>query len=105
MVGLQCCSPNMKFDPVGWHERSDPAFPPDNRRYMLDDLLNNYQLKGKGYSEVIKLLGTPDFHERSKMGYHIDVDWTGIDPVYEKKLVFTIDEASSVASVEVEELD
>lgn len=106
MVGLQCCSPDRKFDPVKWHEQSDPAFPPDNRRFMLNDLLENHNLKGKGYSEIIKLLGTPDFHAGSKFGYYINVDYgTDIDPVNQKNLVFTIYCDSSVASVQVEELD
>lgn len=62
------------------------------RVYMIDDLLNDYELKGKTKDEVIKLLGTPTETEYFKddhnivyyLGYErglvsIDSEWLVID--------------------------
>ncbi len=55
MLVLLGCNHDIKFDRVGWQQQSDPAFPSQNRKYMLDDLLESYDLKGKRYSDITRL--------------------------------------------------
>ena len=58
IILLASCNSHHKFDKKGWAEQTDlPTFP--NRKYMIEDLLNNYQLKGKSYRQIIELLGQP----------------------------------------------
>src|SRR4051794_275781 len=74
-----------KFDKVNWYRPADPAFPPSHRKNMLKDLTTNYKLTGIKYSELINLLGEPNFIDSSSFGYEVDVDYGhDIDPIYIK---------------------
>lgn len=69
---------------------------------MVNDLLENYHLKGKHYHEIIRLLGDPDFNEKNEFGYVIEEDFGwDIDPVYTKNLLISMNGDSTVSSVEV----
>lgn len=47
-----------KFDKKEWAEK-DSSYTYPKRKYMLNDLLVNYQLKGKSYDQIVNLLGEP----------------------------------------------
>ncbi|MHA4807401.1 hypothetical protein ACX0G9_04825 [Flavitalea flava] len=76
---LTSCNSNHKFDKKGWAEQSDLLrFP--NRKYMIEDLLNNYQLKGKSYSQIAELLGQPvvtplKFNNTSEILYGVEIEF------------------------------
>ncbi|SRR5258706_4952013 len=58
ILSASSCNPSHTFDKKKWAEHTDLINYP-NRKYMLDDLLINYKLKGKSYSQIIDLLGQP----------------------------------------------
>jgi hypothetical protein len=101
---LFSCQTQQKFDKTKWAEVADlKTFP--NRKYMIDDLVNNYQLKGKKYSEIVKLLDKPQSKLDSTMEIYYDIDiayGTDIDPIYSKTLSITFDKDTVVKSFEVE---
>ena len=55
---ISSCKPSHTFDKKKWAEHKDLINYP-NRKDMLDDLLKNYELKGKSYSQILDLLGQP----------------------------------------------
>jgi hypothetical protein len=73
---------------------------------MIDDLIKNYELKGKKYHEIIELLDRPQGKEDNDLQifYDIDVNYgRDIDPVYSKTLMFQFDKDSVVNMFKVEE--
>ena len=100
---LFSCQKQQKFDKVKWAEVADlMTFP--NRKYMIDDLVKNYQLKGKKYNEIVQLLAEPQSKLDSTMEifYDIDVDYgSDIDPINSKTLLITFDKDTIVKSFEV----
>ena len=101
---LNSCQSEQKFDKAKWAEVADlMTFP--NRKYMINDLIKNYQLKGKTYNEIIEFLGQPqsgmDFdHE---VYYDIDVDYgSDIDPIYTKTLTLGFSKDSITQKVVVQ---
>lgn len=104
-TSLFSCQTQKKFDKVKWAEVADlMTFP--NRKFMVDDLTKNIQLKGKQYNEIIDLLGQPQGKGDNdlQMFYDIDVDYgSDIDPVYSKTLTFQFDKDSIVKTFEVKE--
>ena len=75
-----------------------------NRKHKIDDLVKNYQLKGKKYSEIVELPDKPQSKLDSTMEiyYNIDVDYGfDIDPIYLKTLSITFDKDTLVKSFEV----
>jgi hypothetical protein len=102
---LFSCQRHEKFDKAKWAEVGDAmTFP--NRKYMIDDLVRNYQLKGKKYSEIVELLNEPQSKLDSTLQvfYDIDVDYgSDIDPVYTKTLSIVFDKDTIVKSFEVQE--
>ena len=77
-----------------------------HRKYMIDDLVQNYQLKSKTYHELVELLGQPQSKLDSTLQvfYDIDVDYGwDIDPVYTKTLSIVFDKDTIVKSFEVQE--
>ncbi|WP_155297306.1 hypothetical protein [Spirosoma aerolatum] len=82
------CQPQQKFDKEKWNEVGDlMTFP--NRKYMIDDLTQHYNLKGKTYKEVIDLLNQPQdgLDSTGQIAYNIDIDYGVEDPVYSKRLI------------------
>ncbi|MFN8359967.1 MAG: hypothetical protein U0264_08620 [Candidatus Kapaibacterium sp.] len=71
---------------------------------MIDDLVENYQLKGKKYNNLVELLGEPQSNLDStlKIFYDIDIDYGyDIDPVYTKTLSIVFDKDTVVNSFEI----
>jgi hypothetical protein len=51
----------------------------DLRWSMMNSLRNNYELKGKTKSEIISLLGKPDFENRNEISYSLGYTGFGIN--------------------------
>jgi hypothetical protein len=104
-ITISACHPKRKFEKERWAEVADlMTFP--NRKYMIDDLIHNYKLKGKTYYQIIRLLGEPQSKLDStfKIFYNIDVDYgNDIDPVYTKTLSITFNKENVVKKIEVYE--
>lgn len=93
-----------KFDTNKWNQQTDPLFPSSYRSMMLRDLTSNYKLVGFKYSEIIKLLGIPDYKDSNSLSYKIAVEYGhDIDPVYTKNLNFMFSGDSVITSFKVEE--
>jgi hypothetical protein len=103
---LTSCKRQEKFDKMKWAQVSDgdvPRFP--NRKYMINDLTKNHQLKGKTYEQIVEMLGDPQLKLDSTLDafYDIDEDYgNDIDPVYTKTLRFKFDQDSIVKAFEVQ---
>ncbi|MBO9681468.1 MAG: hypothetical protein J7502_02140 [Flavisolibacter sp.] len=73
---------------------------------MIDDLVQNYQLRGKTYHQLVELLGPPQskFDSTLRVYYNIDVDYgSDIDPVYMKILSIEFNKDTIVRNYEVQE--
>ena len=101
---LLSCQSEVKFDKVKWQTQEDPAFPPSSRKAMLNDLLSSYKLDQMNKSQVLNLLGQPDYSSDSDIVYKVIEDYvTDIDPVYTKQLEIKLEPDQSVKAVEVNE--
>ena len=103
-TGLFSCNDfgQAKFDKVKWMTKDDIEFPFRNK--MLKDLMTNYKLTGIKYSEVIKLLGEPNFSDSASFAYQVIEDYgRDIDPVYTKNLDFEFDKDSVITSYKIVE--
>ena len=99
---LSACQ--QKFDKQKWAQVDDlMTFP--NRKYMLEDLFNNYNLKGRKYSEIINLLDQPQdgLDSLGRIVYNIDIDYGVEDPAYSKTLVLQFSKDSVVNAYQVDE--
>ncbi len=83
------CTSKRKFNHELWNLRTDPGFPPKERNAMVDDLTNNYTLKGLTSQELRRLVGEPDYTDSTRLTYKVVVDYGwDIDPVYTKRSRF-----------------
>ena len=99
---------NKKFDKTIWNsDFTDDKLTYENRNEMLDDLLENYELKGKSISEVEKIMGKFDEHSFSDSTNLIEipilVKWRGIDPYKYKYLKMEYNNNKIIDSVYVTE--
>jgi hypothetical protein len=105
MVTIASCQTKQKFDKTKWAEVADlMTFP--NRKYMIDDLVQSYQLKGKTYHDLVELLGPPQSKLDSTLRVYYDIDvhyGRDIDPVYTKTLSIAFDKDTVVRNYEVQE--
>lgn len=87
------CKRDIRFEKSGWNQKGDLNSYP-NRERMLNDLMENYKIKGLKYSELVNLLGEPEIETTSKSisaNYNIVTDYgSDIDPVYVKTLVISL---------------
>ena len=84
---LLLTSCDQKFEKSGWVYKDDMEYP--KRRRMVNDLVENYKLKGMTYSQITNLLGNGENgqSEKNKLFYDIIVNYGfDIDPVYIKYL-------------------
>jgi hypothetical protein len=100
------CHPSIKFDATRW--KYEDTFGIDKRHLMTTDLIQNFQLPGKKYSELISLLGKPNHTEKgycwyvtqeSKDAFHVE------EPIWLKRITFLLNENNIVTSVAVETND
>jgi hypothetical protein len=106
LVLFASCNNEMKFDKAKWDEQPNLDFTPPYRKKMLKDLTTHYKLTGLKYSEIINLLGAPNFQDNTSasFGYDIIIDYgSDIDPVYTQTLDFTFSKDSIITSYKVNE--
>ena len=90
---------NTKFEKEKWQNGIEYDYP--YREKMLNDLLNNYDLKGKNLSEIIKLLGNPnDFcdHNQYELSYRIkliDKPESEFSEIKVKSLILKLDKSKT----------
>lgn len=96
MIVTWAHEPKLKFDSYKWSVKDDISFP--NREGMVDNLKDSGILKGMHKSNVIELLGIPEFTDREgSIGYDIITDFgSDIDPVYTKTFVINFNSDSIV---------
>ncbi len=94
ILSLSC---NTKFEKNKWNIGTDYEYP--YREKMLNDLLNNYDLKGKNVNEILNLLGKPnDFCDQNQyeFGYRIKIinnSESKYDSAIIKSLVLELDKS------------
>jgi hypothetical protein len=104
LIGLFSCKDfeQIKFDKGKWRTKDDMEFPYRNK--MLKDLTTNYKLVGLKHSEIIELLGEPNFSDSSSFAYQVIEDYgSDIDPVYTKNLDFEFSKDSMITAFKIEE--
>ena len=95
------CSDRMKFDIKKWNDESDRGYF-HYRNAMLDDLLENYHLKGKTIKELQSIFGYVDYDStinQQNISFEVYQEWKGIDPSYTKYLVLRLSKNKTVDSV------
>lgn len=107
LLVILSCNQNRKFDNSAWREKGDlGTFP--NREEMLKDLMNNHQLKGLTYKQLMELLGKPENDSDAEPNvacYNIVTDYgRDIDPVYIKNLQVKFNADSIVTEVAISEI-
>ena len=71
---------------------------------MLKDLQSNYKLDGMSITQIVELLGEPDYNNDTLIVYKVDEKYgSDIDPVYTKTLEFKLGDDKKVKAVEVSE--
>ena len=104
LILFSCSNKQLKFNKGKWNEQMDPIFPSSYRPKMLTDLTSNYKLVGYKYSQLVELLGIPDYKDSSSLTYKIVVDYGyDIDPVYTKNLDFIFSKDSIITSFKIYE--
>jgi hypothetical protein len=69
---------------------------------MLDELMENYRLKGKTIGELEKLFGFIDYDStinQNKITFEVYQEWRGIDPSLTKYLVLRLNKSKIVDSI------
>lgn len=104
LISGTACERQEKFDTEKWLVKVDMDYP--HRDLMIEDLINNRQIKGLKYPELVKLLGEPERNwqaDSNKYYYQIVEDYgMDIDPVYTKNLMIEMQD-SVVTDFEVQE--
>jgi len=87
-----------------WDDR-DQGFGYPKRKFMLNDLIENHQIKGLTYKQMVDSIGEPNIDPGSYKAYYniiLNYGWD-IDPVYTKDLVIQLDRDSVVTGFKVKE--
>jgi hypothetical protein len=95
---------SQKFNKATWDE-GDIGFDFPNRKYMLNDLIENHQIKGLIYKQLVDSIGEPRMDSGSYEAYYnieLDYGWD-IDPVYSKDLVIQLNRDSVVTGFDFKE--
>ena len=102
VVLMSSCNQSMEFDSFKWKMKEDIEYPYRNR--MLGDLTKNHNVVGLPYSQIIELLGVPQYEDSSRISYQIFHDYgVEIDPVYTKYLNLTLSKDSIITSFKIDE--
>ncbi|QOW09554.1 hypothetical protein Q73A0000_03825 [Kaistella flava (ex Peng et al. 2021)] len=104
------CQKQIKFDKDLWNsDDTDDKISYDLRYEMLDDLLENYSLKGKNIQEIEKIIGKinekghDDQKTQDALIYTVLIKWRGIDPVHYKYLNLHFNKQKIIDSVFISE--
>lgn len=103
---LISCNKEMKYDVNKWNENEENiTF--ENRNAMLNDLLQNYHLKGRNINEMETIFGPIDEHnfsdEENRLVFEVLRKWRGIDPIYTKYLNIRFNQKGIIDSVYITE--
>lgn len=104
LIAVVICSCNqpMKFDSARWKMKEDIEYP--YRDKMVGDLTKNHKLVGLRYSQVIELLGVPQYEDSSRISYLVFEDYgRDIDPIHTKYLNLALSKDSIVTSFKMDE--
>lgn len=82
------CNRHSKFNRDNWGDTDGLTFA--YRNGMVDDLLQNYKLKGLKYQQVIHLLHRPQQSNTTEMMYEITETTTPGKPKYVKQLILAL---------------
>jgi len=88
ILSFTACKNHSKFNSDDWNEGDGLTF--SYRDGMVDDLLQNYKLKGLKYQEVIHLLHRPQQSNKSEMIYEIEELRKPGKPHYVKQLILSL---------------
>jgi len=104
---LSACENKIKFEKDRWTIKGDLGIYP-YRSQMLDDLIQNQELKGLTYKQLIDKIGEPEKgydSDSNSIYYDIVIDYgQDIDPVYVKTLEFNLDRDSIVTDFKINEI-
>jgi len=87
-----------KFDSEKWKNWTESESEWSLRLDMMNSLRNNYELKGKSKTEIIKLLGIPETKSDSEFGYYLGMAKHGIDTGH---LTIYFDQNKKVSRIKV----
>lgn len=93
----------MKFDVEKWNDESDRGYY-NNRNAMLNDLMNNYQLKGKTVDELTELFLYFD-SANYIISFEVYQKWKGMELSYTKYLNLRLNKNKVVDSVFITEFN
>ena len=110
LITLFSCQKQRKFDKNLWNsDDTDDRISYDLRYEMLDDLLMNYNLKGKSIQEIEKILGKinekghDDQKTQDALIYTVLIKWRGIDPIQYKYLNLHFNDQQIIDSIFISE--
>jgi hypothetical protein len=95
---ISCNKKNVTFNKDEWLIVNDLEIYP-NREKMILDLINNHQLVGLSYKQLIQKIGEPEkkYNAESKVYYPIITNYErNIDPTYSKFLCFFFNKDSII---------
>lgn len=96
------CNQPMNFDSAKWKMKEDIEYTYRNK--MVGDLTKNHKLVGLRYSQILDLLGVPQYEDSSRISYQVLHDYgSDIDPIHTKYLNLSISKDSIVTSFKVDE--
>lgn len=96
------CNQSMEFDSAKWKMKEDMEYPYRNK--MVGDLTKNHKLVGLRYSQVVELLGVPQYEDSSRISYEVLQDYgSDIDPIHTKYLNLALSQDSIVTSFKIDE--
>ena len=105
---LFSCRREMKFDVIKWNDFEDNATF-EYRDAMLNDLLENYYLKGRSINEIEKIFGPINennlMEEHNILYFEVLQKWRGIDPYYTKYLNMRYKNNGIIDSVYITEVN
>jgi len=107
IIGLNSCTRDIKFDKIKWNQRNGSGYY-DCRDLMLEDLLQNHNIKGSKIDELRNLFGEINPislpNGNSALNFNIVTDFKyDIDPQYTKDLILYLDKDSVVSNYKIKE--
>jgi len=99
-LSFAACKSHSKFNQDDWNDGDGLTF--SYRERMVDDLLENYKLKGLKYQQVIHLLHRPQQSNTSEMVYDIKESLIPGKSRYIKQLVLSMKD-SVVTGAKIQE--
>jgi hypothetical protein len=101
---IMFCKNKMQFSIEAWNQENDLGY--FNRKYIVNDLIDNYLQPPICYDSLITLLGTPDriqmMSKKDELVYEIEVKYgIDIDPEWTRYLTIDLNSDSCFVRAEV----